>query len=165
MKGTAALVVFLALAGCSKPERHFMGVWDGRAEISPEAARVLANEFAPGDPDAEQGVRVAVAATTLVLELMQDKSYTLTMTLPGEPPDTVTGTWLLSDDRKHIVLQGSMMSPEKLAELRKAGRSENEIVNMQGSVTNLAVGEGRKALAGDLGNLGSGISCSFTKRD
>jgi hypothetical protein len=148
MKGTAALVVFLALAGCSKPERHFMGVWDGRAEISPEAARVLAN-----------------AATTLVLELMQDKSYTLTMTLPGEPPDTVTGTWLLSDDRKHIVLQGSMMSPEKLAELRKAGRSENEIVNMQGSVTNLAVGEGRKALAGDLGNLGSGISCSFTKRD
>ena len=160
MRNLAIIAALLLLVGCGKPEDKFVGTWDGKIEIPPEAVAAMNKMMedmakATGqkvtDADRQEMEKALTGAKNVkpTLDLKEDGTCILTSEADGKT-GTTSGKWVLSEDKKSITVT---IQPQMGA---AAVPTNQDLV--------FVVGEDGKTMSYEDEQMGVKSKLSFTKR-
>lgn len=161
MKGVKRLLlpaslVFLLIAGCSKPEDKFVGKWDGKIEMPQEALDMIkgmASTMLPADQKGKiEEFEKFVKDGRLELDLQAEGKARLTSINPDGEDMAQEATWKLAEDGKtlSVTVARSAATPGAMGSVSRD--------------LNLSVSEDNRKLSIVQSDGGLSMTISFAKR-
>jgi hypothetical protein len=160
MRNLAIIAVALLLVGCGKPEDKFVGMWDGKVEIPPEAVAAMNKMMddmakATGqkvtDADRKEMEKALNGAKDVkpTLDLKEDGTCVLSSEGAGRS-ETANGKWQLSEDKKSITVTVQSTAASAAAPMNQ------DIV--------FIIGDDGKTMTFEDNQMGMKTKLTFTKR-